>query len=44
MPAGGVIASGGTLVSVAEPYNERFTALTAFEQCVVSAAARLAGT
>jgi len=41
MLAGGLVASGGTLVSVSAPHIERFTALTAFEQCVAIAAAKL---
>jgi len=43
MLAGGLAASGGTLVSVSEPHTERFTALAAFEQCVADAAAKLTG-
>jgi nucleoside 2-deoxyribosyltransferase len=43
MIAGGLLGSGGCLVSAAVPYPERFTALTAFEQCVAVAAAALAG-
>ena len=43
MIAGGLLSSGGCLVSAAVPYPERFTALTAFEQCVAHAAAALAG-
>ena len=42
MIAGGLAASGGSPVSAAVPYPERFTALTAFEQCVAHAATTLA--
>jgi hypothetical protein len=43
MIAGGLLSSGGSPVSASVPYPERFTALTAFEQCVAVAAAALAG-
>jgi nucleoside 2-deoxyribosyltransferase len=41
MLAGGVIASGGCMVVEAMPSLERYTSLTAFERCVVRAAAEL---
>jgi nucleoside 2-deoxyribosyltransferase len=42
MLAGGLAASGGHPVSHVVPYPERFTALTAFAQCVAHAATALA--
>ena len=38
---GGVIASGGCLVTETAPHTERYTSLTVFERCVESAAAAL---
>ena len=43
MLAGGVIASGGCIVVEAAPHIERYTALAAFERCVMQAAATLLG-
>jgi len=42
MLTGGIVASGGCLLTAAEPLAERYTALAAFERCVAEAAARLA--
>ena len=42
MLAGGLAASGGTPVTVPVPHSARFTALTAFAQCVAHAATALA--
>ena len=42
MLTGGIVASGGCLLTAAEPHAERYTALAAFERCVAEAAARLA--
>jgi nucleoside 2-deoxyribosyltransferase len=39
MLIGGVIASGGCIVTEVAPHAERYTALTAFERCVIQAAA-----
>ena len=41
MLVGGVIASGGCIVSQTMPHAERYTSLTAFERCVAHAAAML---
>ena len=43
MLVGGVIASGGCIVTEATPHAERCTSLTAFERCVIQAAAALLG-
>ena len=42
MLAGGIVASGGCLITAAAPRSDRYTALTAFSRCVAHAAARLA--
>jgi nucleoside 2-deoxyribosyltransferase len=41
MLAGGVIASGGCIITEAVPHAERYTSLAAFERCVKHAAAEL---
>jgi nucleoside 2-deoxyribosyltransferase len=41
MLIGGVIASGGCIVTGAAPHAERCTSLTEFERCVIQAAATL---
>ena len=41
MLAGGILGSGGCLVTASVPHAERYTALLAFERCVVRAAADL---
>jgi nucleoside 2-deoxyribosyltransferase len=41
MLIGGVIASGGCIVTEAAPHAERYTSLTAFERCVIQAAVAL---
>ena len=41
MLAGGVIASGGCIITETTPHAERYTSLIAFERCVKSAAAEL---
>ena len=41
MLVGGVVASGGCIITEAAPYTERYTSLAAFERCVICAAATL---
>jgi len=41
MLAGGIIASGGCLVTESALHTDRYTSLTAFERCVINAAAAL---
>jgi len=43
MLAGGVIASGDCLVAEQASHAERYTTLSAFERCVLHAAATLLG-
>jgi hypothetical protein len=43
MLVGGVIASGGCVVTEAAPHAERYTARAAFERCVAHAAEALLG-
>ena len=41
MLAGGIVASGGCLITETAPPTERYTSLAAFERCVAHAAADL---
>jgi len=41
MLAGGIIASGGSIVAEAVPHTERYTSLISFERCVAYAPAEL---
>jgi len=41
MLAGGIVSSGGCLIAEQAPHAKRYTALSAFERCVVRAAAKL---
>ena len=43
MLVGGVVASGGCMVTETTPHAERYTSLVAFERCVIRAAAALPG-
>ncbi len=43
MLAGGIVASGGTIVAETTANAERYTTLVAFERCVVCAAKLLRG-